>query len=150
MNKISEFKGEYSWLSNFWYVDIKDPVLVNAVYPTSEHAFQAMKTTQLIQRNLFLVPTSMTPGQAKRMGRKVSIRDNWEDIKLSVMHTLLEIKFSDPELRQKLLDTGNMVIEEGNWWGDKFWGICLKTGEGLNHLGKILMTIREEIRNEQQ
>lgn len=55
----------------------------------------------------------------------------------------MRVKFRNPELRDKLVATGDAEIVEGNWWGDKFWGVCRGVGE--NHLGKILMRIRTEL-----
>lgn len=40
------------------------------------------------------------------------------------------------------------MLEEGNWWGDKFWGVGIKTREGYNHLGKVVMCVRERLRLE--
>ena len=50
----------------------------------------------------------------------------------------------NPELGNKLLETGNQELVEGNTWGDIFWGVC--NGKGQNWLGKILMMVRDEIR----
>jgi hypothetical protein len=76
------------------------------------------------------------------MGRAVDIRADWEKIKLNVMYTCLKLKFADPALKQKLLDTGSTQLVEGNWWGDVFWGVCNKKGQ--NHLGQLLMQVRNE------
>ncbi len=64
------------------------------------------------------------------------------------MLELVLLKFtSHPELREKLLATDDMVLEEGNTWGDKVWGICPPgSGIGRNELGKILMDVREALR----
>lgn len=139
---IDQFEGEYRWLSNFWPAK----VLLDAVeYQSTEHAYQAAKTNDEIER--MRIKDAKTPGQAKRLGRKVNVRSDWENCKLSVMENLLRQKFAIPELRQKLLDTGDQELLEGNNWHDVFWGIDLKTREGKNHLGKLLMKIRNEIRN---
>jgi predicted NAD-dependent protein-ADP-ribosyltransferase YbiA (DUF1768 family) len=60
----------------------------------------------------------------------------------------LALKFSDPVLREMLLDTGDAILEEGNMWNDTFWGIDLNTGKGQNHLGRLLMERRAELNNE--
>ena len=57
-------------------------------------------------------------------------------------------KFNQEPFKSKLLDTGDEYIMEGNWWGDKFWGICLKTNTGNNNLGKLIMQIRNTLKNE--
>lgn len=137
---ITRFRDDYRFLSNFWLVSI---TLDGVTYPSVEHAYQASKTLDKSQREKML---SMTPGQAKRYGRKVSIRSNWEDIKIEVMQRLVEQKFSKDPLKSMLLRTGNEELKENNYWGDTFWGVCNEVGE--NHLGKILMKVREELKND--
>lgn len=133
------FRGNYAFLSNF----AKVPVLYQGkVYPTVEHAFQAAKTLDEKEREL--IRSCKTPTEAKRIGRKVHLRSDWEGIKLSVMEELIRIKFQNPEFKEKLLKTGNTELVEDNTWNDTFWGVC--NGIGKNYLGKILMKIREEIR----
>jgi predicted NAD-dependent protein-ADP-ribosyltransferase YbiA (DUF1768 family) len=85
-----------------------------------------------------------TPSQAKWEGRKIPIRKDWEDVKLDVMESLLRVKFADLELKQLLLATGTAKLIEGNFWGDTYWGVC--AGIGRNNLGKLLMKIRDELR----
>jgi ribA/ribD-fused uncharacterized protein len=87
-----------------------------------------------------------TPGRAKRMGRKAPLREDWEEIRVSVMTDLVRQKFSLPGLQRRLLATGDQEIVEGNTWGDVFWGVC--RGKGQNQMGKILMKIREELEQE--
>ena len=136
---IDKFEGEYAFLSNFYEHPISNGTLT---FPTNEHYFQAMKTTD--QTTRIAIARAGTPGQAKRMGREVDLRPDWEEIKLQVMETALRIKFSDPELAAKLIATGNEELVEGNWWHDTFWGVC--EGVGENHLGRLLMEIRADIR----
>lgn len=138
MTPIDSFQGEYRWLSNFW------PALVifdGDYYPTVEHAYQAAKTTDRSAR--IRIHRAETPGLAKKLGRGLAMRPDWDTFKLEVMLILLRQKFTDPELRRKLLETGDRELIEGNTWGDRFWGVCGGTGE--NHLGKILMHVREAI-----
>jgi predicted NAD-dependent protein-ADP-ribosyltransferase YbiA (DUF1768 family) len=87
------------------------------------------------------------PHIVKKCSKNIIIKPNWNDIKISVMKQILEIKFSNKELREKLLETGNQYIQEGNWWNDVFWGVDLKSDPpiGHNHLGKIIMEIRHNI-----
>lgn len=141
---INSFEGQYDFLSNFYPSQIE---YEGIIYPTVEHAFQAAKTTDVKTRKL--IAAMPTPGQAKRAGRSVSLRPDWEDIKFSVMASCLEKKFEIPELRIKLLETGNQYLEEGNTWHDKVWGVCHcdKCGcLGLNHLGYMLMQLRSGIK----
>ena len=134
---IESFQGAYRFLSNFWPAEVEYEGLV---YPSSEHAYQAAKTIDPEARKAFL---DIKPGQAKRKGRKVVLREDWEDVKLDVMLDLLRAKFSNPELTKMLLDTGDRGLIEGNTWGDQFWGVC--KGQGENHLGLLLMQVRDEI-----
>jgi len=90
-----------------------------------------------------------TPYLAKKRGRSVNIREDWEEVKVDIMRKGLKAKFTQNEsLKQKLLKTGDAYLEEGNDWGDTFWGVDLDTGKGQNHLGKMLMKLRDDLRNE--
>jgi ribA/ribD-fused uncharacterized protein len=138
MSKIIAFKDEYKFLSNFYPVDIE---YEGITYPTVENAYQAAKTILKKERIKFV---KMPPGVAKREGTKVTLRKNWDNIKLSIMEELVYYKFANnEELKDLLLGTGNLIIEEGNYWGDTFWGIY--NGRGDNHLGRILMRVRKRL-----
>lgn len=140
---IKEFQGEHRFLSNFWYV----PIIYEGIkYPTSEHAYQAAKTFD--KKSKIKISELSKPGDAKRFGQKVLMRPDWESIKIQIMEDILRIKFTNKIMRQKLINTGDQEIQEGNRWNDRFWGIDLRTGIGKNHLGRILMKIREEINEE--
>lgn len=135
---IDSFQGEYEFLSNFY----PSPITYEGVeYPTVEHAFQAAKTTDNTLRRV--ISRLSTPGKAKRAGRSLQLRSGWDDLRLQVMSTLVELKFQDPELRRKLIGTGSARLIEGNHWHDIFWGVC--EGKGENNLGKILMSTRTKI-----
>lgn len=136
---IDSFEGDYRWLSNFATAPVE---LDGVLYPTVEHAYQAAKTLDIHQRYRIL---DLTAGQAKRYGRRVTLREDWDDIKLDIMQELLEHKFSITLYKNKLLATGCEEIVEGNTWGDTFWGVC--NGEGRNELGKLIMRVREKLRN---
>lgn len=136
---IDQFLRQYAFLSNFYPSQIKYGVLV---YPTIEHAYQAAKT--LDQGDKELIAELPTPGQAKRIGQTVELREDWAAARLHVMGWLVRLKFADPKLRALLLSTGEVELIEGNTWGDRFWGVC--NGRGSNHLGKLLMTVRSELR----
>jgi len=138
MKVVREFRGEYRFLSNFYLVDIE---YAKQHYPSVENAYQAAKTKDKKLRVKF---ETIPPSDAKRLGRKIPLRDDWEDIKRAIMHTLVRSKFeNDFALRAQLLATGDARLEEGNWWGDRYWGMV--DGEGENHLGKILMRVRREL-----
>ena len=141
-DKIDSFSDEFHFLSNFHTSYI---LYDGIVWPTVEHAYQAMKTLDENQRMNILEANS--PSEAKKLGRCVTMRVDWDDIKLEIMEELVREKFeSKPKLAEKLLATEDIEIVEGNTWGDKFWGVC--NGEGENHLGKILMKIRDEIKED--
>ena len=141
--KIDSFRGEYAFLSNFFPCYVRYEGLE---YPTVEHAFQAAKTLDITQRQCFQVCRS--PADAKHLGRKVKLREDWEQIKIEVMRQLVRDKFtrnmSTVDIKKLLLDTGDAYLEEGNNHKDRFWGTV--NGQGQNWLGKILMEIREELK----
>jgi ribA/ribD-fused uncharacterized protein len=135
---IDRFIGQYRFLSNF------HPSVVTyegKEYSTIEHAYQAAKTIDLGERET--IRLAQTPGIAKRAGKKVNLRDDWDEIKVPVMTGLVWQKFQEPGLRQQLLDTGSEELIEGNTWGDRFWGVSRGTGQ--NWLGRILMKVRGEL-----
>src|SRR5579859_3535441 len=143
MPSITAFHGPHFFLSNFSESRI---VFEGDSYPTVEHAFQAAKTFDPAQRAA--VREAATPAAAKRLGRGVTLRPDWEQVKLGLMHELLRQKFSRPDLRQALLDTGEAELVEGNTWGDRQRGCVLVKGKwiGSNHLGRLLMQVRAELR----
>jgi ribA/ribD-fused uncharacterized protein len=135
---IAEFTGKYKFLSNFYPAKVK---LDGQEYPTVENAYQASKTTDAKVRAEF---ARISPADAKRLGRKVKLRPGFDNIKVKIMFDLVKQKFEDPELAKMLANTGNSLLIEGNNWGDTFWGVCNSVGE--NHLGKILMQVRKELK----
>ena len=145
---IDSFSGEYAFLSNFYPSSIpfiiSDTERYNA--PTVEHYFQAMKS--LSDEECFGILAATTPGDAKRLGRKCTLRKDWEDVKVQVMRDALRKKFINTELSVRLLATGDHFLVEGNHWNDTFWGVC--AGKGRNMLGHLLMEIREELKNERK
>lgn len=181
MNMIDAFKGRYSFLSNFCEV----PVEYNGVtYCNSEAAFQHAKCRNLTSseqidfvvklrarlQNLVLayvdsndanvlttIFSKVNPSVAKKLGRVVPIRPDWEDVKYTVMYEIVRNKFmQNKALKQALLDTGDATLIEGNYWHDNTWGKCScgkcfgKVGSNgkNNNLGIILMKVREELRNQ--
>ena len=138
MNEIKSFRGEYEFLSNFYEV----PVTYNGLtYQNSEAAFQAQKCTTEEEKKQF---TAMNPSEAKRAGRRVKLRPDWEDVKVDEMRKIVQAKFTqNPELAEKLIQTGDTHLEEGNTWGDRTWGTVNDSGQNL--LGKILMEVRDKL-----
>lgn len=143
MDKITQFRGEYDFLSNFF----RKPLMFDELeYPAAENAYQASKLVCEASKIPF---TTCTPKEAKKMGRSIELRSDWEDVKIGILKEILFRKFEDPELRAALLKTGAAVLIEGNTWHDNFYGNCTCstcTGtKGQNHLGWLLMEVRGEI-----
>ena len=136
---INKFSGEYAFLSNFYPCKFE---FENFPYFNSEQAFQASKTTNTNDKRK--IREAKDPGEAKRLGRKIKLRPDWESVKLKIMEEILTEKFKNPELKRRLLNTGNEELIEGNTWGDTFWGIY--NNRGQNWLGKLLMQVREKLR----
>lgn len=148
---IDSFLKEYFFLSNFYQHDlIPDMTWPDIKYPTVEHAFQAAKSLNRSER--MRISELATPADAKRAGRVIKLRPDWEEIKIDIMTRYLREKFSIPKLRERLLATGDAVLVEGNNWHDNFWGDChcpsCKNKIGYNHLGQTLIKIREEIKED--
>lgn len=137
-NTIESFTDDYQFLSNFWPADV---ALDGVKYATVEHAYQAAKT--IIPEEREWIRGQPSAGRAKRAGKDITLRPNWNEVKVPIMEDLLRQKFTHPELKQLLLDTEDKTLIEGNDWGDIFWGIC--NGVDENMLGKLLMQIRKEI-----
>ena len=139
---INEFKNENFFLSNYYVV----PVTYNGLtFQSNEAAFQAQKTLNEGQRRKF---TKLAPNKAKAKGRSVLLREDWEEVKDQIMYEICLAKFTqNEELKEKLFATGNEELVEGNTWHDTYWGVCNRRGK--NKLGKILMRIREELRNKE-
>lgn len=139
-SRIGSFSGEYRYLSNFWPAEV---TFEGHRYPSVEHAYQAAKSLDAAARSR--IAALPTPSEAKRAGRALTYRSDWDRVKLDVMEQCVRDKFkNNADLGAKLLATGEAELVEGNDWGDEFWGVC--EGRGANHLGKILMKIRAELR----
>ena len=150
MDPILGFFGEYRFLSNFHILNLAIPEShpeCNFSYPTVEHAYQAAKTTDIRYKRR--LASCNSPMSAKRHGYKVPIRDDWDDARIGVMRKLLEFKFDDPELKEKLIATHPRNIYEVNTWNDKFWG-CDHDLNGENWMGRLLMEIRESIMEDER
>jgi ribA/ribD-fused uncharacterized protein len=146
---IGAFGGLYRFLSNFY----PSPIVVsvtpyrNEQFPTVEHAYHYLKIPDdcPIPSWWERIRTAPSPSVAKAIGRRCPCRPDWDVVKLAVMERLLRLKFAPgSSLATALLSTGTEELIEGNTWGDHFWGVC--NGQGENHLGKLLMLIRADLR----
>lgn len=136
---ITNFHESHRFLSNFY----PSPIVIDGMRcATVEHAFQALKTEVVASREW--VRSAPTAAEAKKRGRQVEMRADWDAVRVSEMRRCLREKFSDLELMAQLQATGDEELIEGNYWHDYFWGVC--DGRGKNWLGKLLMEIRAEYR----
>jgi ribA/ribD-fused uncharacterized protein len=136
--EIKGFFDKYRFLSNFFPGEV---IYEGVKYISSENAYQAAKTTDVNIRKQF---ANLDSYASKKLGRKISVREDWEDVKYQAMYDICYDKFTrNKQLGNLLKETGDRYIEETNDWGDVIWGVC--NGVGKNWLGKILMDIRTEI-----
>lgn len=153
---IDSFRFAHGFLSNFSAARV---VLDGMAYPTVEHAFQAAKASvdqrvQIWQHGKLVslrwrvhIQLAKTPGEAKKLGRQVPLRDDWGLIRVGVMRDLLYQKFAPGRIHLTLLlQTGDALLIEGNTWRDTYWGVC--EGKGTNMLGQLLMEVRAVRRSE--
>lgn len=154
MSAILGFDSEFEWLSNFFstpitFDDSKHKlreiypqfVFDSKEYPTAEHLYQSLKATNEEDREL--IRTASTPGKAKKLGKEIMSRLDWDYVKVDAMRLTLYLKFyQHPNLLLELIETGNRLLVETNWWGDTFWGVSTKTNKGENWLGRLLMELR--------
>lgn len=130
---ITRFRDEHFFLSNFYPCDMN---IGGITYKNAEAAFQSMKCKTLEDRKQF---SDLDPKDAKRLGRKIKLKENWENEKVDYMRIVIHKKFSESgskNLLEKLIKTFPCDLIEENDWNDSFWGVCNKKGK--NVLGKIL------------
>ena len=138
-SQIKGFFGDYRFLSNF---ELGRVVFEGVQYPSSENAYQAAKSLDPQVRAKFV---NISPNESKKLGRKIDVREDWEEVKYGIMYQIVLDKFSrNYELGDLLIETGDKYLEETNNWKDKVWGVC--DGVGKNWLGKILMDVRTQIK----
>jgi len=116
-------------------------------YPSNEHAYQAAKTLDNAEREI--IHNLQSAKDAKRAGMKVTLRPNWDAIKNDIMLEILRLKFTNKDLKEKLIQTGDSILVEANYWHDNWFGVCYCEkckGVGKNYLGQLLMKVREELK----
>jgi ribA/ribD-fused uncharacterized protein len=142
VERIASFEGPNRFLSNFY--PLVYPVVDEhrLFYRSVENAYQASKSLYKSDR---VEIAAMSAAKAKTAGKKLNLREDWEQIKRAVMLQFLLQKFIlNEDLRECLLDTGEAVLIEGNHHGDRWWGTV--NGVGENHLGILLMQVRDLLR----
>lgn len=145
-SNIKGFFDQYRFLSNFHMCDV---YFGGMLFPSSEHAYMSVKTQDTTIKEKFTkrVQIQLTCSEARKLGQKITLKPNWEQIKYDVMLAIVFDKFwRNRDIRDKLIETNNKYLEETNSWGDEYWGVNYKTGIGANNLGKILMKVRECLR----
>ena len=153
---INSFTGRYRFLSNFYPVEIEHQGIK---YPSVEHYYVAMKIKgdqqidgKYLTMNDCRETISKMPdaGKVKKLGKILKIRKDWDQVKMDVMIWGIREKFKNEDLKEELLNTGDLQIIEGNSWHDNFFGVCSCgpcQGKGQNNLGKILMKVRQDLRD---
>lgn len=139
---INYFRGEYGWLSNMTEVPID---YAGNLFRSVENAYIWAKSPNKYWLEFCL---NNPPDICKKKSKEIDVRKDWEEVKLGIMYELLKLKFNQEPFKTKLLNTGNQNIIEGNYWNDKFWGMCLKSNpnEGENWLGRLIMNIRQKLK----
>lgn len=141
MKTIKSFSGKYRFLSNFYLSTI---TIKHLEFNCVEQVYQCAKTTNAFDYNK--IYNEYSPGKQKKLGSKVEMEKNWEQVKVGVMFNAVLLKFMQNEkLRKQLIETDDAILIEGNTWGDVFWGKC--DGKGKNWLGRILMIVRSLVAN---
>ena len=134
--EMKTFTGAFDFLSNFYPCRVE---IDGICYGNAEAAFQAQKCKNASDRAAF---ADLSAVKAKRKGRQVALRPDWDKVRLQVMEHVVRAQFRQNQLlAARLAATGTMPLEEGNSWGDTFWGVDSRTGIGENHLGRILMMV---------
>lgn len=152
IDMVEEFQGKYRFLSNFWRSEFEYTFTDGTTdrFKTVEHFYQAMKFRTSNRVLYYKIINIHTPGLAKLLGQtKLSNEciEIWESIKIPMMRMGIQHKFAIPELREMLLATGDIHLQEGNHWGDTFWGFDINKQKGKNILGYLLMEERERLIN---
>ncbi|QDH46926.1 putative NADAR family protein [Aeromonas phage LAh_9] len=142
MKAISNLRGKFGFLSNFHDCKI---IMDELTFESAEAAFQGLKDPERLHEFQWV-----SASESKKLGRKVSLRSDWDEVKDDIMRKVLRLKFyQNTDLLRKLKDTGSCVLIEGNTWHDNYWGICTcdkcEKIQGKNVLGKLLMELRNEV-----
>jgi len=138
---ILQFNDTYRWLNNFAAVEVEfEGLRFNSV----EHAYQAAKSSDIDWR--LYCANEVDPDNVRKSVKLISIRPDWEYVKVSIMEKLLIQKFDQAPYADLLMATDNTYIINGNIWEDTFWGVDMGTGKGTNKLGHLIMKIRSAMK----
>lgn len=142
---IITFKAENSFLSNFYIASFHFKIF-GSDFVSSEAAYMHEKCDDPEWKR-FCIDSKNTPAQIKIKSQTVKLIPGWDHVRINIMYQVLKAKFEIPYLKEKLVNTGNQNLQEGNYHGDKFWGIDLKQNPniGENYLGRLLMKVRDEL-----
>ena len=136
---ISSFKGKYDFLSNRYGCSF---IWQGISYNNVESAFHASKYTDKEERKAL---SRMSADKVVMKCRDCIPSKEWEECKLDIMESILWAKFDqNPSLKKRLIETDGYILINGNNKHETYWGIDLYSWKGENHLGKILMTIRDK------
>lgn len=141
---INSFRGKYRFLSNFFTCNITSK---DGQWASAEHYYQSRKFLNPKIREK--IRKEKYPWIAKRLGKSIPLRKDWDQIKNNIMFETLRLKFDQNiDIQRKLMLTGEEELIEGNMWHDNYWGNCncpeCSHIIGKNILGKLLMKIRKE------
>ena len=145
---INGFRGAFSFMSNMYPCPVE---YGGRMFKCSEAAYQSAKCAVPAEVDIF---SSLSGPEAKKAGRKIRMRDDWDKVKVGVMREVLHAKFgNNPEMKRMLLATCGYELIEENTWHDNLWGDCVcercKGKPGQNLLGKLLMEVRSQLQASQ-
>jgi ribA/ribD-fused uncharacterized protein len=135
----------YGFLSNLYVCPV---TLEGRTFRSAEDAYQFGKPKDpAVAEWLMAAPAPRFCAQAAHALLRYDIRPDWQEVRVERMRAVIKAKFThNPELRQKLLETGDARLVEASPT-DTFWGIG-KRETGKNMLGLLLMELREQLRGE--
>ena len=150
---IDCFDGDYRFLSNMYQLPTNITVVYSGIDSVCQNCSITVDNTEAAYQAGKAKDPKIFEGlngiAAKKLSHKIKMTEKdlelWDSYKkFQLMRRLLKMKFAIPELKEMLLSTGDEELVEGNYWHDTVWGVC--DGVGENHLGKLLMEIRESLK----
>ena len=144
MIKFYRLKDPYGFMGNFYPSKV---FVYGRWFKNVEASYQAQKTC--VESEVLAIQQAEKPMQARNLGQKVSLRENWDMIKDRIMYECVLAKFlQHSDLRKQLMETGDEeLVEDTKSTNDMYWG-CGTDGTGQNVLGQVLMEVRKELQGE--